>query len=287
MSTRQKLTLGIAAIFMVTLTIVGVTYAYFVTQVQTGTEAVVDVKTANVGSVEYQVGNGTNDVITLTDVLPGTTMYKTFKVFNNTEDTTSSSQYNVFLTSKATSNTAHFVHATDDTGCYVSGVKASNVEGATTTCFDGTAYNNVKVTLYKVDMDTFNSVADVTLDADFTEPTDEKYVAAKNAKCFEYENSVISGQELSTDKKTLTFKVTITYKWGEIFNYSNPYTFYNDGKESNDKCGVAIPAIDSYAEVAVGDATWADHANYYLRVLGAIQNTVSYSLTVSATPATA
>ena len=36
MNTKQKLTLGIAAIFMVTLTIVGVTYAYFVTRV-TGT----------------------------------------------------------------------------------------------------------------------------------------------------------------------------------------------------------------------------------------------------------
>ena len=145
----------------------------------------------------------------------------------------------------------------------------------------------VTCTLTKKSGETFNSVADVTLDADFTEPTDEKYVAAKTAKCFEYENSVISDQELSTDKLTLTFKVTITYKWGEIFNYSNPYTFYNDGKKSNDKCGVLVPTIDSYAQVAAEDATWSDHANYYLRVLGAIQNTVSYSLTVSATPATA
>lgn len=143
----------------------------------------------------------------------------------------------------------------------------------------------VTCTLTKKSGETFTDVSDVTLDADFTEPTDEKYVAAKNAKCFEYVSSVVSEQALSDDKKTLTFKVTITYKWGEIFNYTNPYTFYNDGKEPNDKCNVLIPEIDSYAEVAAEDATYADHANYYLRVLGAIQSTVEYSLTVSATPA--
>ena len=64
MNTKQKLTLGIAAIFMVTLTIVGVTYAYFVTQVTTETPAAVDVSTANVGSVEYRVGNGNSDTVT-------------------------------------------------------------------------------------------------------------------------------------------------------------------------------------------------------------------------------
>lgn len=145
----------------------------------------------------------------------------------------------------------------------------------------------VTCTLTKKSGETFNSVDDVNLAANFTEPTDDKYVAAKTAKCFEYVGSVISEEKLSDDSKTLTFKVTITYEWGEIFSNSNPYTFYNNGKKSNDKCGVAIPEIDSYPEVALGDATWADHANYYLRVLGAIQNTVSYSLTVSATPATA
>ena len=49
MSTRQKLTLGIAAIFMVTLTIIGVTYAYFVTRVNVqGTETKAEITTADV-----------------------------------------------------------------------------------------------------------------------------------------------------------------------------------------------------------------------------------------------
>ena len=51
MNTKQKLTLGIAAIFMVTLTIIGVTYAYFVTRVNTtGTETTAIIKTAEIGS---------------------------------------------------------------------------------------------------------------------------------------------------------------------------------------------------------------------------------------------
>ena len=56
MNTRQKLTLGIAAIFMVTLTIVGVTYAYFVTRVSGDITESVNIKTATVGSVEYVPG---------------------------------------------------------------------------------------------------------------------------------------------------------------------------------------------------------------------------------------
>ena len=53
MNTKQKLTLGIAAIFMVTQTIVGVTYAYFVTQVQTGTQAAANVTTATFGEITF------------------------------------------------------------------------------------------------------------------------------------------------------------------------------------------------------------------------------------------
>lgn len=53
MNTKQKLTLGIAAIFMVTLTIVGVTYAYFVTQVSETSTAKVDVTTATFGEITF------------------------------------------------------------------------------------------------------------------------------------------------------------------------------------------------------------------------------------------
>ena len=80
MNTRQKLTLGVAAIFMVTLTIVGVTYAYFVTRV-TGalTESAV-IETAKIGAIEYVPGNGTSDSITLSNALPGDVKYKTLYV---------------------------------------------------------------------------------------------------------------------------------------------------------------------------------------------------------------
>ena len=151
MNTRQKLTLGIAAIFMVTLTIVGVTYAYFVTRVvNEGDAAGVTVNTASVGSVKYMTGNGNSDVITLSNALPGTTKYKTFSV-NNTA-TEGNALYNVFLT--ATPGTVQFVHgavsAEDTEGCYKSSAQPSNATEPTAACFDADAYDNVKVTLYEL-----------------------------------------------------------------------------------------------------------------------------------------
>lgn len=157
MNTRQKLTLGIAAIFMVTLTIVGVTYAFFVTRVTGAITESISVQTANVGSVKYVAGNGTTDTVSLEEVLPGNTVYKTFSVENEGEGNGS---YTLFYTSAPRENVAQFVHATDDSGCYVSTVYPSNStddegttnvdESATATCFNGTAYNNVKVTLYSL-----------------------------------------------------------------------------------------------------------------------------------------
>lgn len=159
MDTKQKLTLGIAAIFMVTLTIVGVTYAYFVTRVvNEGDPAGVEVSTANVGSVEYQAGNGDSDIVTLNDVLPGTTVYKSFKVFNNSEDETLSSTYNIYMSATTTEGAAQYVHATATTDCYNSSAVQSNKEGYTASCFDTTSYNNVKATLYEVDINVFNTV---------------------------------------------------------------------------------------------------------------------------------
>lgn len=174
MNTRQKLTLGIAAIFMVTLTIVGVTYAYFVTRVSGDTTESVDIKTATVGSVEYVPGNGTDDNVKLENVLPGTTLYKTFSVKNTETDATANSNYNVFLTSTPTANKAQFVHGTVPADCYkttagnslgksVTGDGTADV-AATATCFDATAYNNVYVTLYKVtaaDAGKIDAAADV------------------------------------------------------------------------------------------------------------------------------
>lgn len=174
MNTRQKLTLGIAAIFMVTLTIVGVTYAYFVTRVSGDTTESVDIKTATVGSVEYVPGNGTDDNVKLENVLPGTTLYKTFSVKNTETDANANSNYNVFLTSTPTANKAQFVHGTVPADCYkttagnslgksVTGDGTADVT-ATTTCFDATAYNNVYVTLYKLTGD--NAATDAAKFAD-------------------------------------------------------------------------------------------------------------------------
>ena len=149
MNTRQKLTLGIAAIFMVTLTIVGVTYAFFVTRVTGDLTESIAVQTANVGSIKYVAGNGNTDTVKLDKVLPGNTVYKTFSVQNEGDGNGS---YTIFYTSTPRSNVAQFVHATNDSGCYVSSVYPSNsTDGTpTATCFDGTAYNNVKITLYSL-----------------------------------------------------------------------------------------------------------------------------------------
>lgn len=180
MNTRQKLTLGIAAIFMVTLTIVGVTYAYFVTRVSGDTTESVDIKTATVGSVEYVPGNGTEDNVKLENVLPGTVLYKTFSVKNTEKDANANSNYNVFLTSTPTANKAQFVHGTVPADCYkttagnslgksVTGDGTADVT-ATATCFDATAYNNIYVTLYKVTAADAAKFADdgKTLPADVT-----------------------------------------------------------------------------------------------------------------------
>lgn len=190
MNTRQKLTLGIAAIFMVTLTIVGVTYAYFVTRVNTaGTETKAVIKTADI-SVTYNDGNG---VVKMQDVEPGAVAYKTFTVSNSSEvDTT----YNIILTSFYQADAPKFVHtfaeertsvldttndATLITNCYTSAALATDgtvSSAATTNCFGGTKYyDNMRVTLQKVteNVATTNSTLFNTTDGATTEITAENY----------------------------------------------------------------------------------------------------------------
>ena len=149
MNTRQKLTLGIVAVFMVTLTIVGVTYAYFVTRVEglnDDNNDVVDVSTAKLASVQYGDGNAT---ITLDKVLPGeadAVAYKTFTVTNESQD--ASSLYDVVLT--ATDNTTAFIHTSDTTKCYTD--DAINTKDAS--CYqEGVAYNNIEYALYETTTD--------------------------------------------------------------------------------------------------------------------------------------
>ena len=169
MNIRQKLTLGVAAIFMVTLTIVGVTYAYFVTRVTGALTDSANIQTAQVGEIAYQSGNGTGDLIEFVNEEPGAVKYKTFSVTNT--DATASGDFKLYLTSTPDGTTnaekPQFVHATSDTGCYphtgdnaVTAASLYNSLGenistnaagtATAACFNGTAYNNLYITLYEV-----------------------------------------------------------------------------------------------------------------------------------------
>jgi len=80
MNTKQKLTLGIAAIFMVTLTIVGVTYAYFVTRVNYEQSATAVIQTASIGAT-FIDGKTTY----LKDAIPGDKAYHLFAMRNDGE----------------------------------------------------------------------------------------------------------------------------------------------------------------------------------------------------------
>ena len=154
MNTKQKLTLGIAAVFMVTLTIIGVTYAYFVTRItgEVDTETV-NVSTARLASVQYADGNG---VIEMADVIPGESVYKSFTVVNNS--TEANALYDVFLETVPvnaekndgeTDYAVPFVHATDTSACYTD--TAYDNRATLTQCYNGSTYNNIVYTLYKVD----------------------------------------------------------------------------------------------------------------------------------------
>ena len=175
MNTKQKLTLGIAAIFMVTLTIVGVTYAYFVTRVTTNNAATVEVQTTSIGSVVYQPGNGTNDVLSLNNIQPGEIKYKTFSVTNEGPSDGAPSSYSIFYTStpdivgttvnETTTYAPQFVHSTDNAGtnCFnVANVKSSNETGYTESCFAGTTYDNIYYTLYSVSKNDYDTINEAT-----------------------------------------------------------------------------------------------------------------------------
>ena len=156
MNTRQKLTLGIAAIFMITLTIVGVTYAYFVTIVNgtTNGDEAVNVQTAEIASIEYEEGNG---VVEMKDVLPGETVYKSFTVRNT--DANITGVYDVYMSAVMPDDeTIEFVHTNDTTSCYTEtaysvlhGEDEEAKTALTDACFVAEEeYNNIKYSLYRV-----------------------------------------------------------------------------------------------------------------------------------------
>lgn len=192
MNTRQKLTLGIAAIFMVTLTIVGVTYAYFVTRVtgENNTESV-DVQTATVGDIVYKDINGP---VQFKNVLPGTTEYYQFSVANLGDQ---QQPFALFLTgtpgtgefkttetiggveTQVTYTYGEFIHTvngsnadtgvtTATTGCYGQYAKMSaQAVGETdatykSLCFsdaETSKYNNIKISLYELGSTTPTSIS--------------------------------------------------------------------------------------------------------------------------------
>lgn len=183
MNTKEKLTLGIAAIFMITLAIVGVTYAYFVTRITYSESASTTIKTANI-IVTYGDGNGE---VALTDVEPGVVTYKGFTVKNESDI---AAPYAVVLTSTVDMNEGvithpEFVHTIDAETKDFAGVptileKRGNSESellsanlidecydaealdnllgitdalnSTTkpNCYDGNRYNNIYATLYEI-----------------------------------------------------------------------------------------------------------------------------------------
>lgn len=220
MNTKQKLTLGIAAIFMVTLTIVGVTYAYFVTRVKGDITESVKINTASVGSVEYQAGNGTNDYIKLEKVLPGTFTYKTFKVVNTTEDKNGTpSNYNLVL--EATPGAINYVHSTktDDLKdtCYV-----STASQATTECFNGAAYNNIYITLYKITKEQFEAPALANrADTDTTEITGEATALGTDIKVAT--KNVLTTATVNTTKKTDTLLSNVSIASNAAGNVTDYY----------------------------------------------------------------
>lgn len=153
MNTKQKLSIGIAAIFMVTLTIVGVTYAYFVTRVTGGTTPV-EVTTATLGDVVYVPGNdGENgsDVLTMDNVIPGDDLdgdgeadkdvvYKKFAVLNENQDAATSGAYKVIITNKTIDGANEFIHTADGKNDDVMATCYGVVGGTLNTTLEG-GYN--------------------------------------------------------------------------------------------------------------------------------------------------
>jgi len=147
MNTRQKLTLGIAAIFMVTLTIVGVTYAYFFTRVNVGGTDTTDIEasTAKIESIKYLPEE--DSAVTLDDILPGApAIEKEFQVQNPNE---TAGTFEMFLTTAVPEDAeAEFLHPTTagDQTCYENAVVDTLTE-VPEDCLGGTVYDNIVYTI--------------------------------------------------------------------------------------------------------------------------------------------
>lgn len=227
MNTRQKLSLGVAAIFMVTLTIVGVTYAYFVTRVNSTSTTSADVTAATVGSIEYVPGNGETDSVVLGAsenkfTVPGTTIYKSFSVVNKD---VAQGVFTLFMDSMSTAGKQQFVHGTATDNCYPNGngtavgtitaaslydsmgvnVSDDTLTGTPTTgCFNGTEYDNIAVTLYEV------SSEKITLDED----DKDEYAITPEGEAAAYVDMVDDAGTVADESKLSS--ATVLYPYGEM-----------------------------------------------------------------------
>lgn len=225
MNTRQKLTLGIAAIFMVTLTIVGVTYAYFVTRVtgENNTESI-DVQTATVGDIVYKDINGP---VQFKNVLPGTTEYYQFSVANLGEQ---QQPFALFLTgtpgtgSFETTETIGGVETpvTYTYGEFIHTVNGSNADTGVTTAVTGCYGQYAKMSAQLTDGDaTYRSLC-------FSDAETSKY---NNIRISLYELGTTTPTSISGDSGNKTFELASNVFadfTAATLNTATPVTIAND-----------------------------------------------------------
>ena len=168
MNTRQKLTLGIAAIFMVTLTIVGVTYAYFFTRVENVGDDTTDVtaSTATISSINYWEQSAT-PIELGPNALPGDTAEN--KLFGAANPNEAAGTFRIALTN--TPGAVEFLHSSTEKAitsfneaCYIAGVDTDTTddsacriattyqgEGEDRVPVNASYYDNIVFTLYEAD----------------------------------------------------------------------------------------------------------------------------------------
>ena len=252
MNTKQKLTLGIAAIFMVTLTIIGVTYAYFVTRVNyTGTETTAIIKTAEIGS------SITIDApVTLENALPGATAWKTFAINTGSD---ADVPFAIKITTSLNVDEADRLEHVDEPGwtpnvdehAYPEFVHTLQADGTTTAtgvtpgftansvcyvqdvpvgqdaadCYKGARYDNIELTLYRVHSNQSVVKEGSLYYADRVYGLDLSGASTDSAKI-----SAINGYTNFYEKVTLDSGQSYFQKFaGEIFNDESDETIVYKG----------------------------------------------------------
>lgn len=247
MNTRQKLTLGIAAIFMVTLTIIGVTYAYFVTRVETvgeeQTNAVVG--TATIASIQYV--EDSEAVVQMTNKIPGESETKTFGVEN--PNVGAKGTYDIILTTAVPApgtdaatevskveGKIPFVHTASAaapyatstaTACYGAG-KYLTRHALVADCYSGTYYDNITFTLYESD--------GKTLATDVNGDTYENVRVMHDAKAEDAEDPTAQPQVIGTftvdgaKEETVGETTTVT---PTTRNFVIKFTYQDAGADQN------------------------------------------------------